>query len=148
MRYRRLAALCLGAWLWTQPAAAGSFELVLGPEQIGSGGSAPIFIPPVDPFQWAATWVTDGGFETMLSLCPGLVVGQRFKSGGLFVSLGGGLIIDANGSGGGVYSTLGYESGGGSKGWHFIAEYTQGLGYKHGGYLAPSATRFGVIWEY
>ncbi len=134
--------------LMSSEAFSGAISMSIGPEQIGSGGAAPLAVPPSDPFQWAFSWATDAGWETTVSLNPGLVFGYRMRAGGLFLSLGGGLIVDGNGSGIGPYSTFGYESGGGTPGWHFLANYTQALGYSSGHYIAPSAMRFGAIWEY
>lgn len=128
---------------------AGSLSLRTGPQQIGSGGSYPIWIPPVRLDQYGLTWVTDSTFEMTLSLYPGLLLGKRFQSEGLFVSLGGGLIV-GTGAGPGIYSTFGYETGSGSDGFHFTADYTQALGLntRSKRYQSPSSMRFGVLWRY
>ncbi len=148
MMQRSLLAALIGFITSSQTAEAGSFTASIGPEQLGTGGAFPQAMPPTDPFQWGFTWVTERGIEGTLSLCPGLVLGYRYRVEGLYLSVGGGLIVDGNGSGIGPYSSFGYESGGGTAGWHFTASYTQGLGYSKNRYLAPSAMRFGVIWEY
>ncbi|MCX6117017.1 MAG: hypothetical protein NT027_05725 [Proteobacteria bacterium] len=131
-----------------QSVFAGSLSLRTGPQQLGNGGSYPLFIPPAS-HQMALTWVTDSGFESTLSLYPGLLFGKRFQSQGLFLSLGGGLII-SYAAGPGIYSTFGYETGSGSGGWHFTADYTQALGIDSSTkkYIAPSSMRLGVLWRY
>lgn len=128
---------------------AGSLSVRVGPQQIGNGGSYPLWIPPVGIDQYAFTWVTNSNFETTLSLYPGLLLGRRFQAKGFFVSMGGGLII-ASGGGPGIYSTFGYETGEGSAGFHFTTDYTQALGYepKTKKYQAPSSMRFGFLWRY
>lgn len=146
--YRVLFAALASIATLAGTARAGSMTVSIGPEQVGNGGAYPMAMPPTDPFQWAFTAVTDGGFETTLSLCPGIILGHRFKADGIYVAVGGGIIIDANGVGAGPYSSFGYESGGGSAGVHFTASYTQAIGFSGGRYRAPSAMRFGAVWEY
>lgn len=143
-----LFAALVGLAMLAGTARAGSMTVSIGPEQVGNGGAFPMAMPPNDPYQWGFTVVTDGGFETTLSLCPGIVFGYRFKVDGLYVAAGGGIIIDANGVGAGPYSSFGYTSGGGTAGVHFTASYTQALGYSARRYYAPSVMRFGAIWEY
>jgi hypothetical protein len=61
--------------LLNQNVLAGSVSLRTGPQQLGNGGSYPLFIPPAS-HQMALTWVTDSGFESTLSLYPGLLFGK------------------------------------------------------------------------
>lgn len=145
---RLLLTILMGGLAWTQAAEASSFTASIGPEQLGTGGSYPQAMPPTDIYQWGFTWVTEGGMEGTLGLCPGLLLGYRFKAEGLYASVGGGMIIDGNGTGLGPYTSFSYVSGGGTAGWHFTTSYTQALGYTNRRYLAPSSMRFGVIWEY
>lgn len=133
---------------WAEFSIAGSFTFSTGPEQVGAGGSHPMAIPPTNPYQWGLTWVTDGGFESTLGLCPGLLFGKRFDSDGLYVSVGAGAIVGNGETGFGPYSTLGYQSGGGKAGWHFTSSYTQAIGIAKGKYIAPSSMRFGAVLEY
>jgi hypothetical protein len=127
----------------------GSISFRAGPQQVGNGGSYPMWIPPTGPDQYGLTWVTDSGFESTLSIYPGILFGKRFQDGGLFASVGGGIIIARTG-GLGVYSTIGYETGSGSKGAHFTTDYTQAIGYAANikKYQAPSSMRFGILWRY
>lgn len=130
-------------------AYAGSVSFRAGPQQVGNGGSYPIWIPPTGADQYGLTWVTDSGFESTLSLYPGILFGKRFQDRGLFASVGGGIIIGRVATLG-IYSTLGYETGSGSKGFHFTTDYTQAIGYVANTkkYQAPSSMRLGVLWRY
>ena len=130
-------------------AYSSSFSLRAGPQQIGNGGSYPMWLPPVGIDQYGMTYVTQSNFESTISIYPGLLFGRRFQSQGVYVSLGGGLIIGSS-TGPGIYSTFGYETGGGSNGWHFTMDYTQAVGYesKAASYFTSSSMRFGALWRF
>lgn len=130
-------------------ARSSTFSLRAGPQQIGNGGSYPMWLPPFGVDQYGVTYVTQSNFETTISIYPGLLFGQRFQTDGVFVSLGGGLIIGSS-NGPGIYSTFGYETGGGSVGCHFTMDYTQAVGYasKEASYFTSSSMRFGALWRF
>ncbi len=125
-----------------EPASAFSLSLLLGPGSAGNGGSNPVGIPPgTTDIDITMAW--DSGFQIDLSLVPGLLFGKRWTSGNWYVSLGGGILIDANGVGIGPYSTLGYMAD-----WGFTAEYTQTLGISQLGFVAPGSGRIGYTFKF
>lgn len=130
------------------PARAGELTVHVGPPQVGSGGSNPVSIPPVNPLEYEVEYATNGGWEGSASVAPGLLIGRRSTEpgNGVYVSLGGGAILDANGAGPGAYASLGYDAG---KTVKYNVELKQAAGYdfqtRH--YLTPYAIRMGVAIE-
>ena len=125
----------------TSTAVAGTFTFRFGPPSLGQGGANPLGIPPGST-DIEASYLTDGLWETSLSISPGLLIGKRHKINNFYVGLGGGLIIDANGSGLGPYSSFGWESSGSSV--RYGIEYKQALGITGGGMISPYALRAGL----
>jgi len=114
----------------------------LGPPGAGNGGPNPMSIPPGVP-DIEVTWLTSRNFEVNVALVPGLLFGQRWKGPeGIYVSGGGGLVINANGVGLGGYTGFGYEAGTGRI--RFNAEFKQALGIAGGGLISPYALRIGA----
>lgn len=145
--YAATALAISGLVTWSSPAAAGSMTVHVGPPSVGSGGSNPVSIPPVNPLEYELIYVTDKDYEFCGAISPGLLFGKRSDvNGGLYVSFGGGLIIDGNGSGLGGYSAFGWETKGSVR---FNAEYKQALGYAfgRGNVLNPFAIRLGVSFD-
>jgi hypothetical protein len=144
-------ALLLGAWVAAAPAAlAGSMTIHVGPPSVGTGGSNPLSVPPINPMEYELTYLTDGDYEINAAVTPGLLFGRRSHAngkGGLYVSFGGGLVIDANGSGPGAYSAFGWESAGK---WRFNIEYKQALGYDFSkdNVMNPYAVRLGLSFDF
>lgn len=128
-------------------ALAGSLTVHVGPASVGNGGSNPLAIPPVDPLQYEFIWLTDKDFESNISVSPGFLFGNRTRMGTLYVGLGGGLVIDANGVGPGVYSSIGYNGTGKIA---FNAEFKQALGYDYEAdtIIAPYAIRLGASYKF
>lgn len=118
----------------------------VGPPSIGNGGSNPISVPPVDLQEYEVTLVTKSGFESNIAITPGLLFGIRdtFNSD-FYVSFGGGLVIDANGTGPGAYSAFGIDRG---QKLRFNFEYKQALGFDFGSstMLCPYAVRIGASY--
>ena len=90
-------------------------------------------------------WITDSNWETSLSIVPGLLVGKRHTMGHYYVGLGGGVIMNANGSGLGPYSSFGWQSDG-----PFILsfEFKQALGFTSSGMISPYALRTGIGYSF
>lgn len=128
-------------------AFAGELTVHIGPPSLGNGGSNPVSIPPVNPIEYEFIWLTDNDFESNIAVSPGLLFGNRSELGNLYFSLGGGLVINANGSGPGVYSSFGY-SGDGTLA--FNAEFKQALGFDFSSetILAPYAIRLGAVYRF
>lgn len=139
----------LGCIFLTSPIHAGDHSFKIGPAAIGSGGTNPVTLPPVDPMDWEYTYVSKDKFETNISIFPGIVFGPRFSKKGLYISGGGGLLLSANGVGPGIYNSFGYITGDAAPGWHLNFEYKQSFGYSSGNkqIITPSALRIGVIWK-
>ena len=127
-----------------------SLGLRVGPAGRGDGGTNPIGLPP-SADQYDFFLVTESGFETSLSALPGLLFGHRWALDNYYIGLGGGLVLDINGTGLGLYSSFGYLSGKGH-GWHFIAEYKQAVGWASShsphGLIFPYACRIGGFYEF
>jgi hypothetical protein len=144
-----LIGVMMGIFCATGTVAYGgsSHSIKFGPHGGGNGGSNPIDIPP-NFGQVEYTYVSDGGVETNIGVIPGILVGGRMERGSWYLSLGGGLLLDANGVGFGVYNSFGYVTGSGP-GWHWNFEYKQSVApdLVSGGLIAPSAARFGIIWK-
>ena len=145
MRWSTALGLVLGLGLAAAgtafAAGAGELSLRVGPPQVGSGGSNPLSLPPVNPTEYELEYCTSNNFEMSLALTPGLLFGGRSRmASGVYVGAGGGLILDANGLGPGVYSALGYTHG------LFNIEMKQAIGYDTGKrkVLSPYALRMGI----
>ena len=135
------------ALLFATDAHALEIDVHIGPPGLGTGGSNPVSIPPVSPVDYEFEFVTQNDWETAISICPGLLFGHRTRSPtGLYVGTGGGLVIDANGSGPGIYGSLGYSAG---KGLRFNAELKQAAGLAAGKsrIISPYALRLGVAFD-
>lgn len=125
---------------------AGQLTLRLGPPSLGNGGTNPVGLPPgiqdVD-----ITYLTKNNFEMNFSIVPGLLFGKRaVHESGFYMSLGGGLIISANGSGLGPYAGFGWESSG--KTFKFNAEFKQSAGVTAAGIVTPYALRLGMTYNF
>jgi hypothetical protein len=145
------------AWAWATlvalgtgasgPALASSITVHIGPPAVGSGGGNPVSVPPVNPIEYEFQYVSDGKYETNVAVTPGLLFGKRSEStGGVYVGFGGGLVLSSNGTGPGVYSSLGVNLG---KTWQFNAELKQALGYdfSRGNLVHPYAIRIGLTYQ-
>lgn len=146
----RILIVVLALILRTGDAFGGSQSFLVGPTGSGNGGSNPVSIPPINPIEWKYNYLSDSGFETNVSISPGILFGGRMGKGSTYVSVGGGFLFDANGYGPGAYASFGYVTGGNKSGWHFNFEYMQTIGYDadgDGGIISPSAARVGIIWN-
>lgn len=142
-----LSSMTLGALLSAAqaPKALGSAITVhIGPPSVGTGGSNPVSVPPVNPLEYEIEYVTDGNFEMNFAVTPGLLFGARsVTSAGVYVGFGGGMVLSANGGGPGIYSSFGINTG---KVLQFNAEIKQALGYDFNNdtVISPYAFRIGV----
>jgi hypothetical protein len=128
----------------TQVAKAGGLALRFGPAGLGSGGTNPLSLPPSGA-DVGLSYVTDKKLEFNGSI-TGLTLARRDMSKwGGYVSLGGGLIFNANGIGFGPYAAFGYERGCLSWLGCFSIEMSQALGVGSGTLVSPYAVRIGVI---
>jgi hypothetical protein len=129
-------------------AYGGDMTVHVGPPSLGSGGSNPVSFPPVNPLEYEIIYITDARTEFCLAAVPGLLFGKRSdsSSSGAYISFGGGLVIDSNGAGPGVYSSFGWESKGSIR---FNAEYKQAVGFDFGGdtIISPFAIRVGAAFD-
>lgn len=127
-------------------AFAGALTLRLGPPSLGNGGTNPVGIPP-SVVDVDVTWLTESHFEMNFSVVPGLLFGHRMThDSGLYLSLGGGLIISANGVGLGPYSGFGWEVG--NERVRLNAEVKQTLGVSADGLISPYALRLGLVVDF
>lgn len=126
-------------------------SLKLGPPGAQNGHSNPLGIPP-GPQDIEVTYVHRCGIEGSVGIVPGLTGGMRYRAGNfLYGSLGGGLLITANGLGPGIYSAIGATL---SRHWPvaFEVEFKQGVGISAGEnkthLIFPYALRIGagVYW--
>lgn len=129
------------------PVQAWELGLRLGPAAVGNGGANPISIPPANPIDYEFYYVSKAGWEIDASISPGIFFGWRsaFQSG-LYAAAGPGLVINANGSGPGVFASLGYLFT-----CNFFCvgfEYKQALGLASGGMISPYAVRFGMGFNF
>lgn len=122
------------------PAEAGLLTFRFGPPSLGTGGSNPLGIPP-GPQDIEVAWLSNSNWETSFSIVPGILIGKRQDIGNFYVSGGGGIIINANGSGLGPYTAFGWESAGT---YRFSFEYKQALGFTSAGMISPYALRAGI----
>ncbi len=137
------------ALVWTTVADGGTFMLRLGPPALGNGGPNPLSIPPTSPAEYEFSYLTDKKNEWIFSMSPGLFYGWRNQlNNGLYVSLGPGIAIDANGAALGAYSAFGYDFSCGSAGFCFNMEYKQAVGIAGGGLLCPYALRMGFGYKF
>ena len=134
--------LLLSSCVYSNPVMASSITLRLGPPGVGNGGPNPLGIPP-SIVDMELTYLTKSGFETSLAAIPGLLFGFRTNAGpGLYASLGGGVLISANGVGPGMYAGFGSDFW---CGWVcFNAEYKQAIGITTKHIIAPYALRVGI----
>jgi|GEM_PF-2476050 len=124
-------------------AQAARFGLFVGPAGFGSGDANPITF--ASPAEYEFQFASDGGLEIRAALI-GLTLGYRMRADwGGYASVGGGVLIDANGFGAGPAAALGYD--------FFCmvlcgsAEYVQMLGVGSRGLMSPYALRLGVsLW--
>lgn len=131
----------LAAGMWALPALAGTITVHVGPPAVGNGGPNPISIPPVRGVEYELQYCTDSGTEWNLAATPGVLVGGRSVfANKYYASLGGGFVLDANGSGPGVYSSIGANLE-----W-FNIEFKQAVGfdYETNQLISPYAIRIGV----
>lgn len=147
MRNLRLPALF--ALFFATAAEAGTLTIHVGPPALGRGGSNPVSIPPVNPIEYEILYATDGGWETVIGLIPGLFFNRRARTsgGGSYVSFGGGLVIDGNGQGPGVDAAIGYDYG---KPIALNLEYRQAVGYDFASstVLSPYTLRIGASFYF
>ena len=135
--------------LFALAAAASTVIFHVGPPSLGTGGANPISLPPVNIYEYELEYVTQSDWEADLAIIPGVFVGKRSRTqgGGSYVSFGGGYAIDANGSGPGVYSALGYDYGK-TIAWNF--EFKQAIGYdfSKSTVVSPYALRIGAAFNF
>lgn len=121
-------------------AYAGLWMIRLGPPSAGTGGSNPLGIPP-GAADIELSHISSSNWETSISVVPGLLLGKRQDFGNWYVTMGGGLVINANGVGLGPYSAFGWESDGS---FRYGIEYKQALGLTSDGLISPYAIRAGL----
>jgi hypothetical protein len=121
-------------------AYAGLWMIRIGPPSVGTGGSNPLGIPP-GAADIELSHISASNWETSLSVVPGMLLGKRQDFGNFYVTMGGGLIINANGVGLGPYSAFGWESDGS---FRYGIEYKQALGLTKNGLISPYAIRAGL----
>lgn len=133
----------LAALVLSTSAAAGTLTVHIGPPAVGTGGTNPTSIPPIDPLEYEVEWITKGGFESNIGITPGLLFGARSRMEHLYVGFGGGLVISANGSGPGCYTSFGVNAA------HFNAEIKQALGFdfEANQVISPYAIRLGLTFD-
>lgn len=126
------------------PANAGEIIVHVGPPSVGQGGTNPLSVPPINPIEYEFQWISPRGFEANVGITPGVLFGARTPfSSGLYVGVGGGLVISANGVGPGAYSSFGWNLG---KKIFFNTEFKQaiGLALNNNKLISPYALRVGM----
>lgn len=145
--FHQLFSFIILSFLFLAPDSRGDLLVHIGPAASGGGGPNPVSIPPTELLDYEVVWITAANREYSASFVPGLFYGQRysFLPGGTYFSVGGGLVLDLNGYGPGVYSAFGYDACAGFI--CFNAEYKQalGLGISFETLLAPYAIRIGLM---
>ena len=139
MRYLALLSAILSA-----PALAKQLTVHVGPPSIGNGGSNPISIPPLNPIEYEVVYITKTDREWCFALTPGIFGGMRSEFGKYFYSsFGGGLVINTNGTGPGIYSSIGANI------QKFNVEFKQALGFNFSDnqLLSPYAIRIGLTFN-
>jgi hypothetical protein len=134
----------LAASLLAAPALASQWTIHVGPPSVGNGGSNPVSLPPVNPIEYEVELCTDSGTEWNFAVTPGILAGARTTfAKNFYSSFGGGYVINANGSGPGIYSSLGANIA-----W-FNMEFKQALGFDFdsNSLLSPYAIRVGVTFK-
>jgi hypothetical protein len=126
------------------PVQAGMLTARFGPPSPGTGGANPLGIPPSVP-DMEISYLSSSNWETSISIVPGILYGKRQDFNNFYVTLGGGLFIDANGVGIGPYSAFGWESEGT---FRYGIEYKQALGITGSGLISPYAIRFGLGYAF
>jgi hypothetical protein len=128
-------------------ALAGHMTVHIGPPSVGNGGNNPVSIPPVNPVDYEFIYYTKSDMEFSLAISPGILFGTRSRFSGMYVAYGGGLVLDANGTGPGIYSSIGYNS---DEDFGFNAEFKQALGFdfESESVLAPYALRVGLTFGF
>ena len=125
-------------------ANAGEIIVHVGPPSVGQGGTNPLSVPPINPIEYEVEWISPRGFEANFGITPGLLFGARTPfSAGLYVGVGGGLVISANGVGPGAYSSFGWNLG---KKVFFNTEFKQAIGIalNNNKLISPYALRVGM----
>jgi hypothetical protein len=125
-------------------ADAGEIIVHVGPPSVGQGGTNPLSVPPINPIEYEVEWISPRGFEANFGITPGLLFGARTPfSSGLYVGVGGGLVISANGVGPGAYSSFGWNLG---KRVFFNTEFKQAIGIalNNNKLISPYALRVGM----
>lgn len=142
MKLRLLLIYCLLSCSLPAWGKAG-YALRLGPPSVGQGGPNPITFSPVE---YQLQYVHANNLEANASF-TGLFLGKRYYlSDRTYVSLGGGLVLSANGGGFGVYSAFGADFFCG-KAVCMSAEYTKALGFANVGLISPYGVRIGAsLW--
>ena len=144
-----MRSLLLLALLWSGAASAQRLTVHVGPPALGSGGSNPVSVPPVNPIDYEFVWLTKTDHEWSASILPGLFYGKRLWVGtnagsrkGPYVSYGAGLLLNYQGVGPGVYSAFGLDQCGSS--YCFNVEVKQALGLTGGRFTSAYALRVGM----
>jgi hypothetical protein len=142
---RAAAVAAVGMFLnLASPANAGEIIVHVGPPSVGQGGTNPLSVPPINPIEYEVQWISPRGFEANFGITPGLLFGARTPfSSGLYVGVGGGLVISANGVGPGAYSSFGWNLG---KKIFFNTEFKQAIGIalNNNKLISPYALRVGM----
>jgi hypothetical protein len=142
----KAAAFATAAMLFSfaHSAHAGEIIVHVGPPSVGQGGTNPLSVPPINPIEYEVEWISPRGFEANFGITPGLLFGARTPfSAGLYVGVGGGLVISANGVGPGAYSSFGWNLG---KKVFFNTEFKQAIGIalNNNKLISPYALRVGM----
>lgn len=147
MKRKHIFTVFIGL-IWCQTSFADMIIVNVGPVSLGGGGPNPISIPPLSPVEYAATWLTDNDSEFRLSISPGLFYGVRSPGGeeGIYISAGGGLVLNGNGGGVGVYTAMGWTST--CKTVCFNAEYIAAIGLSGNNTVNPYAIRIGAGYKF
>jgi hypothetical protein len=140
LRHILATVFALSILLQSTEATAGLWMIRFGPPSLGTGGSNPLGLPP-SAVDTELSHTSSSNWETSFSISPGLLLGKRQDFGNWYVSMGGGLIINANGVGLGPYTAFGWESDGS---FRYGLEYKQALGLSSLGLISPYAIRAGI----
>ena len=134
-----MVLICISFLTPANDAKAFTYSLGIGPVSLGVGGSNPP--SGIRPWEYQGSIIFKQS-ELVLSMVPGIFYAWRSSVEGPYVSLGPGLVLDANGMTVGGTAAFGVNLF--CKGQCLMFEYRKAIGFVSGHVIAPYAVRIGL----